>query len=183
MTKSELTKTQIRHLKGVCKILIPEYNKVRVFKSGTVLFSRRICSNKSIREAGFSSVMTAASLFETVFPKRLCMFKYNNEDFLHEVMKDLVSLRKSKKDIFEYYFDELVSLKFPELRESPEDYVERPFTLPEDAYELFGEEVVTIHIRRRKSYNFFKNLWNNWYFETMTIVTIVLVFILFQMTK
>jgi len=181
MKKSELTTTQIRLFKEVCKVLIPEYRKLKLY-GDYVHFSGRVTTKQGLSDSGLTSIMTLNSLFETILPKRLCIFKYNNEDFMHEVLRDLTSLKKSKKDIYEYYFNELVNLKFPELKDSVETKEEKPTPIQEDAYELFGEEVIILKIRRRPK-NFITYLWYNWYFETLVVVLTLLIFTLVLVTK
>jgi hypothetical protein len=174
--KITLDKTQVFHIKEICKILIPEYKKVRVFKNGTVVFKHRNVTLKELRLSGLKKHETIDNLIDSLLPKRLCLFKYNNLQFLPEIIKDFVSVKMSERDTLGYIYNELLDLKFPELKES-DDYKEeitiRPQELPTNAFEVFGEDCIElIEISRRKETKL-RRIIDLYYFEIVIAFTLI----------
>jgi len=104
------TKEQRIKLVKICKVLFPEYKKVRVCKyinKGTVLFSSRTSTQfkKSWR-------VSITELLQFQLPQKLTLFKYGNVAFMHAVMEDLTRCDLRRESRLNYFYKELVNIKF-----------------------------------------------------------------------
>ena len=106
MTK--LTTKQKDNLKKVCLVLFEEYSKVKIRNNGRVIFSGRKKSNIPRR-----SKYNYTFLIDHFLPQRLAMFKYDNIDFLNIIIEDITSCRMRNEDVIEYYYKEIVTIKYP----------------------------------------------------------------------
>ena len=106
MTK--LTTKQKDNLKKVCLVLFEEYSKVKIRNNGRVIFSCRKKSNIPRR-----SKYNYDFLINHFLPQRLAIFKYDNIDFLNVIIEDITSCKLRNEDIIEYYYKEIVTIKYP----------------------------------------------------------------------
>lgn len=112
--KTALNSKYRRKLTQVCKVLFPEYTKVRVTRKGDVILKGR--TNKEIvRKQRYSHDY----LIDFLLISRFTIFKYNNKDFLGEVFAQVTSAHLNNVNTVDFIFTGLVNLKLPQEKDNP----------------------------------------------------------------
>jgi hypothetical protein len=108
------TKNQKARLTQICNVLFPEYKKVKIGDS-TVLFFKRT-SNEFRRRWKLSLI----ELLQYQLPQKLALFKYGNATFLNVIVEDLIRCDINSQDRLEYFYKELVQIKFSDVHKQLE---------------------------------------------------------------
>ena len=107
------TKAQQTKLTKICKVLFPEYKSVKFCKYrnvGSIVFYDRTSTEFKKRWR-----LSLTELLQFQLPQKLALFKYGNVTFLNTVVEDLTKCDLKKQDRLDYFYRELVKIKFSDV--------------------------------------------------------------------
>jgi len=110
---SILNKKSKDRLKKVILVLYDEYKHVKIEKNLRVVLSKykywlpRILHKRT--------KVSYELLTMHYLPKKLTMLKYDNLDFLGSVIEDVTSVRLKNEDVINYFYTEIVKIKYPHI--------------------------------------------------------------------
>jgi hypothetical protein len=104
------TKNQKTKLTKICKVLFPEYKTVSIRNNGNVIFRDRTSAEFKRRWK-----LSLVELLQFQLPQKLALFKYGNITFMNVVIEDLIRCDLNNQDRLEYFYQELVKIKFSEV--------------------------------------------------------------------